>query len=184
MNTDRNMKSKRSLFGSIALSLIVGVVGVMVWGGVHAQAATVDSTLSLPVSGTVTATDGTKITFSGTVVIKSSAITDAADTPPFTILTFDTSNITGTSGKGATLKNYDTAGYQVVKIRDLKPTDVISMTVPVNVAGASVTLAKEWLATFTLNFNVATGQLTSGSVTAASNTTTTSSTTGTVQVVP
>src|ERR1044072_4762719 len=138
MNTDRNMKSKRTLFSSIALSLIVGVVGVMVWGGIHAQAATVDSTLSIPVSGTVTATDGTKITFSGTVVVKSSAITDAADTPPFTILTFDTSNITGKSGKGASLKNYDTARYQASKIRDLKPTDVISMTVPVNLAGASV----------------------------------------------
>ena len=183
MNTDRNMKRKRSLFGSIALSLIVGIVGVMVWGGMHARAASVDSTLTLPVSGTVTATDGTKITFSGTVVIKSSAVTDAPDTPPFTILTFDSSNVTGTSGKGASQKNYDTGGYQVTKIRDLKPTDVISMTVPVNVAGASVTLAKEWLATFTLNFN-ATGQLTSGSVTAAANTTTTSSTTGAVQVVP
>jgi hypothetical protein len=183
MNTDRKMKSKRSLFGSIALSLIVGVVGVMVWGGMHAQAATVDSTLSIPVSGTVTATDGTKISFSGTVVINSSAVTDAPNTPPFTILTFDTSNITGQSGKGASLKTYDTAGYQVVKIRDLKPTDVISMTVPVNLAGASVTLAKEWLATFTLNFS-ATGQLTSGSVTATANTTTTSSTTGAVQVVP
>jgi len=183
MNTDRNMKSKRTLFGSIALSLIVGVVGVMVWGGIHAQAATVDSTLSIPVSGTVTATDGTKITFSGTVVINSSAVTDAPDTPPFTILTFDTSNITGTSGKGASLKTYNTAGYQVVKVRSLKPTDVISMTVPVNLAGASVTLAKEWLATFTLNFN-ATGQITSGSVTATANVTATNQTTSAVQVGP
>ncbi|HEX8090144.1 MAG TPA: hypothetical protein VF762_14890 [Blastocatellia bacterium] len=183
MNTDRNMRSRRSLFGSIALSLIVGVIGGMVWGITPAQAATVDSTLTLPVSGTVTTTDGTNINFSGTVLIKSSAVTDAPDTPPFTILTFDTSNVTGTSGKGASMKTYDTGGYQVVKIRDLKPTDVISMTVPVDLAGASVTLAKEWLATFTVNFN-ATGQLTSGSVTATANTTTTSSATGTVQVVP
>ena len=171
MNTDRNMRSRRSLFGSIALSLIVGVVGAMVWGITPAQAATVDSTLTLPVSGTVTATDGTNINFSGTVVIKSSAVTDAPDTPPFTILTFDSSNVTGTSGKGASLKTYNTAGYQVTKIRDLKPTDVISMTVPVDLAGDSVTLAKEWLATFTLNFNIATGQLTSGSVTATANVT-------------
>jgi hypothetical protein len=177
------MRSRRSLFGSIALSLIVGVIGGMVWGITPAQAATVDSTLTLPVSGTVTTTDGTNINFSGTVLIKSSAVTDAPDTPPFTILTFDTSNVTGTSGKGASMKTYDTGGYQVVKIRDLKPTDVISMTVPVDLAGASVTLAKEWLATFTVNFN-ATGQLTSGSVTATANTTTTSSATGTVQVVP
>src|SRR5215212_528625 len=109
MNTDRNMKSKKTLFGSIALSLIVGVVGVMVWGGIYAQAASVDSTLSLPVSGTVTATDGTKITFSGTVVVRSSAVTDAPDTPPFTILTFDTSNVTGTSGSGASKKTYNTS---------------------------------------------------------------------------
>ena len=183
MNTDRNMKSRRSLFGSIALSLIIGVVGGMVWGITPAQAATVDSTLTLPVSGTVTATDGTRINFSGTVVITSSAVTDAPDTPPFTMLTFDSSNITGTSGSGANKKTYNTGGYQVTKIRDLKPTDVISMTVPVNLAGASVTLAKEWLATFTLNFN-ATGQITSGSVTATANTTATNPTTGTVQVAP
>ena len=183
MNTNRNMKSKRTLFGSIALSLIVGVVGVMVWGGMHARAATVDSTLTLPVSGTVTTTDGTKITFSGTVVINSSAVTDAPDTTPFTILTFDTSNITGTSGKGANVKTHNTGGYQVVKTRTLKPTDVISMTVPVNIVGDSVTLAKVWQATFTLNFNTS-GQLTSGSVTAAANTTTTNSATGTLQVAP
>jgi hypothetical protein len=177
------MKSKRSLFGYIALSLIVGVVGVMVWGGMHAQAANVDSTLSLPVSGTVTTTDGTRIAFSGTVVIKSSAVTDVTDAPPFTILTFDTSNITGTSGNGANKKTYDTGGYQVTKIRSLKPTDVISMTVPVDLAGASVTLAQEWLATFTLSFN-ASGQLTAGSVTATTNTTATSPTTGAVEAVP
>src|SRR4051812_25736564 len=98
MNTNRNMKSKRTLFSSIALSLIVGVVGVIVWGGAHVQAASVDSTLSIPVSGTVTTTDGTKITFSGTVVISSSSVSDAPDTPPFTILAFDSSNIIGTSG--------------------------------------------------------------------------------------
>jgi hypothetical protein len=183
MHTDRNMKSKRSLFGSIALSLIVGVVGVMVWGGMRAQAATVDSALTLPVSGAVTTTDGTKINFSGTVVIKSSAVTDAPDALPFTILTFDTSNITGTSGSGANKKTYNTGGYQVTKIRDLKPSDVISMTVPVDLAGSSVTLAREWLATFTLNFD-ATGQITSGTVTATANTTATNPTTGAVQVVP
>jgi hypothetical protein len=183
MNTDLNMKSKRSLFASIALSLIIGVVGVMIWGGMHARAAAVDSTLTLPVSGTVTTTDGTKITFSGTVVVNSSAVTDAPDTTPFTILTFDTSNITGTSGKGANAKSYNTGGYQVVKVRTLKPTDVISMTVPVNIAGDSVTLAKVWQATFTLNFNTS-GQLTTGTVTATSNTTITNSATGEVQVAP
>jgi hypothetical protein len=180
MNREQNMKSRRSLFGSIALLLIVGVVAVLTWGGMRAQAATVDSTLSLPVSGIVTTTDGTKINFSGTVVVHSSAVLDATDAPPFTVLTFDTSNVTGTSGSGANRKSYDTRGYQVVKIRDLKPTDVISMTVPVDLAGASVTLAKEWLATFTLNFNTA-GQLTSGSVSATTNTTTTNATTGAVQ---
>ena len=99
MNTMQDMKRRRSLFVSIALSLLV--IGGLVLGSAPAQAATVDSTLSIPVSTTFTAADGTKFTVAGNVVVNCSAVTDATDVPPFVILTFDASGLTVTSGTGA-----------------------------------------------------------------------------------
>ena len=148
------------------MSLLVVVIGVLAWGGTQAQAATVDSTLSIPVSGTVTAADGTRITFSGNVVVSSSAVMDVAGIPPFTMLTFDCSGVTATSGSGANKKTYDTRGYQVTKIREIVATDVITMTAPLDQTGASPLLASTWQVTATLNFNTATGQLTSGTLAA------------------
>lgn len=173
MSTERSMNRRRSLFGSIALSLLVGVMGVLAWGGNSAQAATVDSTLSIPVSGSTMAADGTKITFSGNVIVTSSAVMDVVGIPPFTMLKFDCSNVVATSGAGANKVTYDTRGYQVTKIRELVATDVITMTAPIDQTGASPLLAKTWEVTATLNFNTTTGQLTSGTLTATSNTATT-----------
>src|SRR5262245_1921486 len=88
MSTDRNIKSMGSSFGSIALSLLVLVSAGLVWCGTPAQSATttqaatpapsatVDTTLLIPVSGSVTTADGTKITFAGNVTVKSSAVTN------------------------------------------------------------------------------------------------------------
>jgi hypothetical protein len=164
MNTMKDMKRRRSLFGSIALSLLV-IVGLML-GSAPAQAATVDSSLSIPVSTIFTAADGTKFTVSGNVVINCSAVTDATDVPPFVILTFDASGLTVTSGTGTKKKTYDTRGFQVIKTRPLQATDVITITVPNVQTGAALTTADRYNATFTLNFNAA-GQITSGTVTAS-----------------
>jgi hypothetical protein len=158
------MKRRRSLFGSIALSLLV--IGGLVLGGAPAQAATVDSTLSIPVSTTFTASDGTRFTVSGTVVVKCSAVMDATDVPPFVILTFDASGVNVTSGSGANKKTYDTRGFQVIKTRPLQATDVLTIPIPNVQTGAALTTADRYDATFTLNFNAA-GQLTSGTVTAS-----------------
>lgn len=170
MNSERNMKRRRSLSGTIALSLLVWVIGGLMWGGTPAQAATVDSSLTIPVSGTVTAADGTKITFSGNVIVNSSAVTDVVGIPPFEVLTFDFSNVTGTSGSGANKKTYDTRGYQVIKIRELQATDVIVLTSPFDQTSAALTSANPSQVSATLNFNVATGVLTSGSITFGNNT--------------
>lgn len=164
MNTVRNMKRRRWFFGSIALSLLV--IGGLVLGGAPTQAATVDSTLSIPVSTTFTASNGTRFTVSGNVVVKCSAVMDVTDEPPFVILTFDASGLNLTSGSGANKKTYDTRGFQVIKIRPLKATDVITVPVPNLETGAPLTAADRYNATFTLNFNAA-GQITSGTVTAA-----------------
>lgn len=190
MNTERNMKRKGSLFTSIALSLLVSVSGVLIWGGTLAQAAiqtqasgaaqsntasqseattaskTVDSTLSIPVSGTVTAADGARITFSGNVTVSSSAVTDVVGIPPFVMLTFDCSGVAAISGTTGSQKMYDTSGFQVIKIRSLQPSDTIVITVPINQTGAGVTLANAWQVTANLSFNT-TGQITSGTLSAA-----------------
>jgi hypothetical protein len=190
MNTERNMKRKGSLFGSIALSLLVSVSGGLFWSGTSVQAdtraksggstqsgtttqatataanATVDSTLSIPVSGTVMAADGTRITFGGQVVISSSAVMDVVGIPPFTMLTIDCSGVTGTSGTGANQKSYNTGGFEVIKIRELHPTDAIDLTAPINQIGNTPALARAWQVTATLNFNTTTGQLSSGSLSA------------------
>ena len=164
MNTMKDMKRRRSLFVSIALSLLV--IGGLVLGSAPAQAATVDSSLTILVSTTFTASDGTKFTVTGNVVVNCSAVMDATDVPPFVILTFDASGLAVTSGTGAKKKTYDTRGFQVIKTRPLQATDVITIPVPNVQTGAALTTADRYNATFTLNFNAA-GQLTSGTVTAS-----------------
>jgi hypothetical protein len=178
------MSRSRSLLGSVALSAAAGLAAGLAWGGVPAEAAaaaqtattaqtaaaasaTVDSSLSIPVSGSATAADGSRVTFSGFVVVSGSAVTDVVGVPPFVMLTFDCSNVTATSGSGAKKVTYDTRGYQVVKIRELQPTDVITMTAPYDQLGAGLTLASQWQVTATLNFSPS-GQLTSGTITASS----------------
>jgi hypothetical protein len=191
MNTERNMKRKGSLFPSIVLSLFVSVSGGLIWGGTLAQAAiqaqaggsaqssttsqasataastTVDSTLSIPVSATVTMADGTSIALSGNVTVNSSAVMDVVGIPPFLMLTFDCSGVTATSGTPTARKMYDTSGFQVNKIRMLQPSDTVVITVPINQTAARVTLASTWQVTANLSFNT-TGQLTGGTLAAAS----------------
>jgi hypothetical protein len=164
MNSVRKMKRRRSSLGSIALSLLV--IGGLVLGVAPTQAATVDSTLTISVSGSFTAADGKKYTVSGSVLISSSAVMDDPDVPPFVMLTFDSSNVKLTSGAGASRKTYDSRGYQVTRTRPLKATDVIQMPIPTILTDAPLTSADRYEATFTLNFNTA-GQLTSGTVRAA-----------------
>jgi len=183
MNEQRNMNARRSLFSPIALSVVVWVIGGLVLIGMPVQASTttqaavtpaptstIDSSLSIPVSGTVVAADGTRITVGGFVVVNSSAVTDVVGIPPFVMLTFDCSNVTASSGTGANKKTYDTKGFQVTKIRDLQPTDVIVVTTPALQTSASVLTASSWQVTVTLNFDTVTKKLTSGSITAGNNT--------------
>ena len=183
MNEQRNMKARRSLFSPVALSVVVWVIGGLVLIGMPVQASTttqaavtpaptstIDSSLSIPVSGTVVAADGTRITVGGFVIVNSTAVTDVVGIPPFVMLTFDCSNVTASSGAGANKKTYDTKGFQVTKIRDLQPTDVIVVTTPALQTSASVLTASSWQVTVTLNFDTVTKKLTSGSIAAGNNT--------------
>ena len=164
MNSERNKYRRRSLLSSIALSLLV--IGGLVLGSAPVQAEAVESTLTIPVSGNFTASNGTKFTFSGNVVVRCSATVGETDVPPFVIITLDATAVSLTSGAGANKKTYDTRGFQVIKTRPLVATDVITVPVPILETGAPVTAADRYDATFTLNFNAA-GQITSGTVTAS-----------------
>jgi len=175
MKTQPNMKTRRSLLSPIVRSPLVGIIGGVPWSGTSAQVATqaptVQSTLSIPVVGTVTEAGGTTIFVGGYVTVKSTMVTDVLGTPPIVVLTFDFSNVYGVSG-GPVLKNsqvYVTGGHQATKIRPLRASDVIPITSPYFTGAAGLLSANSWLVTTTLNFNVSTGVLTSGSGTVGNN---------------
>lgn len=182
----RNMKTRRWLFSPIVL--FVWIIGGLLWSGMPVraaapvQAASVDSSLLINVSGTVTAPDGTKITVSGYVTVNSTAVPDITGALTSVVITFDCSNVTGTSGVGAKQVTYDTKAYRCTKIRPLQATDTISVVSPYFAGGSGVLSANSWMVTATLNFSVSTGQLASGSITVGNNTTTTNPTTGAVTV--
>lgn len=173
MKTQRNMKRRRSLFSLVVLSLVVGIIGGLAWSttsGLAAtvQVATVDSTLDIPVSGTVKESDGTILTISGSVTVNSTKVTDADGTSPRVVLSFDFTHVTASDGTIATgvLK---TGGFQDIKIRPLQASDVIPITCPYYLNKLGVTSADTWLVTTTLKFDVTTGLLAGGSATVGAN---------------
>ncbi|HXG94966.1 MAG TPA: hypothetical protein VNN73_21685 [Blastocatellia bacterium] len=192
MKTQQNEKTRRWLSNCIAVSLLVWAIGALVWSGMPVQAQTtaptqatrVDSSITIPVSGTVIAPDGTKVTVSGFVVVNCSAVPDETGALKNVVLLFDCSNVTATSGTGAKKVMYDTKGFDCTKNRLLQPTDVIGFVAPYSPTTSTSLSANTMTLTVTLNFNVSTGQLSSGSITVGNNTTTTNPTTGAVEAVP
>lgn len=173
MKTQRNMKRRRSLFSLIVLSLVVGITGGLAWSSTSGQAATVqvatvDSTLNIPVSGTVIEPDGTILTVSGYETVNSTRVTDADGTSPRVVLSFDFSHVMASDGLTAT-GAFKTGGFQDIKIRPLQASDVIPITCPYYLNKTGVSAADTWLVTTTLNFDVTTGVLTSGSTTVGTN---------------
>lgn len=168
MKTQRNMKTRRSVFSPIVLSLLVGILG-LVWSSTSAaQTATVDSTLDIPVAGTVIESDGAILTISGYVTVNCTKVSDADGTSPRVVLSFDFTNVKASDGLLATgvLK---TGGFQDIKIRPLQASDVIPITCPYYLNKLGVTAADAWLVTTTLKFDVTTGLLAGGSTTVSSN---------------
>jgi len=176
MKTLRNMKRRRSSFRLIVLSLVVGIIGGPAWSNTSglaatvqvATVATVDSTLDIPVSGTVIESDGAILTVSGYETINSTKVTDADGTSPRVVLSFDFTHVMASDGTPATgvLK---TGGYQVIKIRPLQASDVIPITCPYYLNKLGVSTAETWLVTTTLKFDVITGLLAGGSASVGAN---------------
>ena len=176
MNTQPNMKARRSLFSPFVVTLLVGMIGVLCLSGPSAQAqtaapqtttaTTVDSSLQIPVSGTVTDPTGT-ISVSGYVIVNCTRVIDTTlASPPAVLLTFDFSKVRGTSGTSLTnLKVYVTGENQDDEIRLLQASDVISVACPYYDSNKGILSANSWLVTATLNFDVTTGTLKSGSAT-------------------
>lgn len=172
MNTPRKIKTRRPLFSPIVVTLLVGIVVGLVSGGPSAEAQTtsttepssVKSSVTISASGTVNDPNGA-ISVSGYVIVNSTRVIDATlESPPLVVLDFDFSNLRGTSGiKNSTL--YVTGGNQATEIRPLNASDVIMITCPYYASSDDILSAKSWLVTATLNFDVSTGKLTSGSVT-------------------
>ena len=175
MNTQVNINTGRPRFGANVLTLLVGVVSVLVLGNPSVQAqtadvSTVDSSVTVATTGTVT--EGTTtVNVNGSVTIKSRKVVDNTSTTlaPLVMLDFDFSQLQGTTGSGKTLTTYVTGDNHATELRPFHASDTIVVTVPYFDSTKDVLSASSFLATATLNFDINTGTLTSGTLTYGSN---------------
>jgi hypothetical protein len=189
MNTQRNIKS--------FVTLLISVFAVLVLGGLSVQAqtattdttttpaGTVDSSITIAVKGSVSDPNGT-ISVNGNVIISCRRVIDTTSqtTPALVLLDFDFSGVKGTSGSTkATLKTYITGDNHANEIRPLQAGDTVIVTVPYFDSTKDALSARTLLATATLNFDISTGKLTSGSISVGNNVVT-SSAVGSVTSAP
>jgi hypothetical protein len=174
---------RRQAFRPNVVTLLVLIVVVLVWGGpstsaqtsttAAADASVVDSSIKIPVKGTVNDPNGA-ITVSGTVIVSCRRVVDTASTTavsaPLVLLDFDFSQLKGTSGSTkTTLKTYVTGDNHADEIRPFQASDKIIVSSPYFDSTKDVMSARTMLITATLNFDVSTGKLMSGSITVGNN---------------
>jgi len=166
MNTQLNIKT---LSVGIVVMLAMLVLGN---SSVQAQttASTVDSSITIPTNGTITDT-GTAVTLSGNVTIRCRRVIDTTSTtvPPLVMLDFDFSQLKGTTGSGKNLKTFVTGDNHATELRPFQTTDTIVVTIPYYDSTKDALSASSFMATATLNFDVSTGKLTSGTLTYGNN---------------
>ena len=192
MNTQVNIKAGRLLFSPTFVTLSVAVVVVLAMlalAGPSVQAQTapaiVDSSITIAVKGSVSDPNGT-ISVNGNVIISCRRVIDTTSqtTPALVLLDFDFSGVKGTSGSTkATLKTYITGDNHANEIRPLQAGDTVIVTVPYFDSTKDALSARTLLATATLNFDISTGKLTSGSISVGNNVVT-SSAVGSVTSAP
>ena len=178
MNTQVNMKARRLLFSPSFVTLSVGIVVVLAMlalgnPSVQAQTTTpaiVDSSITIKTNGTVSDPGGA-VKLSGNVIIKCRRVIDTTTTtvPPLVMLDFDFSQLQGTTGSGKTLTTYVTGGNHATELRPFQASDTIVVTIPYFDSTKDALSASSFLATATLNFDISTGKLTSGSLTYGTN---------------
>jgi hypothetical protein len=174
MNTQLNVKTRRRQFSLTFVTLLVGVVAVLVLGSPSVQAqtgfSTIDSSITIKTNGVVSDPSGA-VKISGNVTIKCRRVIDNTLTtlPPLVLLDFDFSQLTGTTGSGKTLKTFVTGGNHATAIRPFQASDTIVVTIPYFDSTKDALSSSSFLATATLNFDVSTGTLVSGTLTYGDN---------------
>jgi hypothetical protein len=190
MNTQVKIKAWRLLFSPTLVTLSAAVVVmllILALGGPSVQAqtntttatapapapapaTTVDSSITIKTTGTVTDPNGA-VKVSGNVIVKCRRVIDNTSTAiaPLVLLDFDFSQLTGTTGSGKTLVTYVTGDNHATEVRTLQASDTIVVTVPYFDSTKDVLSAGSFLATATLNFDISTGTLTSGTLTYGDN---------------
>jgi hypothetical protein len=175
MNTQVNIKARRLQFSPTFVTLLIALIGMLVLGGPSVQAQTtaapiVDSSITIATNGTVTDT-GTTIQVAGSVTIKCRRVIDTTSitATPLVMLDFDFSQLKGTTGTGKNVKTFVTGDNHATELRPLQASDTIVVTVPYFDSTKDVLSASSFMATATLNFDVSTGKLTSGSLTYGTN---------------
>jgi hypothetical protein len=150
--------------------MVLGGPSVQAQTATTAAPATVDSSITIATNGTVSDPGGA-VTVSGSVIIKCRRVIDTTTTtiPPLVMLDFDFSQVKGTTGSGKTLKTYVTGDNHATELRPLQAADTIVVTVPYFDSTKDILSASSFMVTATLNFDISTGKLTSGSLTYGNN---------------
>jgi len=185
MNTKLNIKT-------LSLGIVV-VLAMLALGGLSVQAQTtttaadapVDSSITLPVKGSVTDPNGT-VTLTGNVIITCRRVVDTTSVanPSIVLLDFDFSGVQGSSGSTkATLKTYVTGENHATEMRPLQASDTIIVATPYFDSTKDALSARTMLVSATLNFDISSGKLTSGSLSVGNNVVT-SAAVGTVTAAP
>jgi len=181
MNTQLNIKVRRSFFSPTFVTLLIGVVMVLVLGGSSVQAQTtttttdpaapVDSSITIAASGSVSDPNGS-VTVNGNAIVSARTVIDNTSTTILKIVMvdFDFSQLKGTSGSSKTnLRTYVTGDNLVSEIRPLQDSDTLILSVPYYDSAKGPLTSRTMLATATLKFDVSTGKLVSGSITVGNN---------------
>lgn len=194
MNTQLNIKTPRRLFSLNVVTLLafVAVMLVLSSPSVRAQTATttttdttataptttttadapVDSSITLPAKGTVNDPGGA-IPFNGNVIITARRVIDATKiSPPLVVLDIDLSALQGSTGTLQTAVVYVTGGNHATEIRPLQASDTIIVSCPYYDSTKDALSARTMLITATLNFDINTGKVTSGTISIGNNTVT------------
>jgi hypothetical protein len=111
------------------------------------------------------------ISVSGSVIVNCRRVVDttSATTPTLVLLDFDFSQLSGTSGSLKTLKTYVTGGNHASEIRPLQASDTIIVPTPYYDNTKDGLSARSMLITATLNFDIGTGKVTSGTISIGDN---------------
>lgn len=179
MNKELNINTRRRLFSTNVVTLLVGIVMVLVFGGSSVQAQTstetttpdpIDSSITIPVKGTVNDPSGA-ITVTGNVIVTARRVIDntSPTASPIVVLDLDFSKLKGTSGSLKTLTTYVTGDNHATELRPLQVSDKIIVTCPYYDNAKGALSARTMLVTATLNFDISTGKLTSGSIAIGNN---------------